>query len=1543
PPNIYPPYEEQIAAALGEKVTLDCQVYGSPPPQVYWQKDGIDLNDGTDIQIGKDGTLTILNITSESGGVYICDAENDVGISQKLFYFSVNVPPKILEASATKVQLMEGEDFFLPCTASGYPFPEIHWHKDGRDIIALDSDDLTVHNDGTLMLHSVNQEHSGLYVCVAENKHGSDHRNYIVNVLVPPSMIQAEESELEVKEGESLVIACPAMDAVPPPQIEWLKDGRQVDSHSRKHSLMDNGRALKIIEAHPSDRGTYWCVASNLAGQSSASFNVDVLTAPSFSENKNINHLENHNYEVIVGKPITLRCAVNGHPTPRVTWKKNNHPITAHTSPGVVLSGDKQILHIPNIHQHDAGHYQCSVTNKVGSSNRDFKLTVLKPPGLVGPKHKNLTVISGSNVLLHCPFIGLPEPSISWMKDEMESHIILQTTGIYVCDANNKAGHEQRIFHISVLEAPSILQQSTLDEVSASEGDSIVLHCWVQGTPHPQVMWMHNGHMLPQLHGKENETFDSKKELKLKNVQTSQAGQYTCLASNEAGVAEKSFHLHVMVAPKMMQQNEESTNEVDNKDKPEYLEKIKGMPIILHCPVEGKPLPEVHWVKDTSESSVIGSGPILQITNSQHYHSGNYTCIAHNEAGVATKTFEVLVHEPPLINASEPNLKIKAGDKLTLHCAVSGFPSPEIMWFKGASSITPDRWSHATFLNNNSTLIVPDIRVKNAGQYSCLATNKVDAPHIPESIPVNSTHKVKMNRRLVLKCPFEGFPIPHITWYKNGSILQNIIDSSIHISSDQRQLHILHARTEDAGTYKCKAENTAGSKELLFEIDVQTMAQWTNWGSWSECTSSCGPGEQVRTRTCGDPELEDPFAQIECSGMAEEWQSCDLAECQINGGWSDWSSWTSCSTSCGRGTRRRYRDCSNPIPMYGGKICVGSDAQQEYCRQTPCPINGQSDWTPWSDCSVTCNNGVQHRTRQCNNPPPSYGGANCSGKALEIVHCNSKECPQDGQWTIWSKWSPCSTSCGPGNKQRTRECIPPKYGGNDCKGENLQISHCTTRSCDNIPNLAQLRVKGTLNGEDLADSLIAANITEDGSKRVVQASINDILKQQAGWFPYLTFMLSPISWNTAIEKDEANNGYSLTQGRFKQDSVVEFASGEGLMLRHLGRGINDNGILEVEIEVNGQVPIIERTAHVVINPFEEKLQAEEIGVKYNPKSQEMTSVMSTAIGRKYNQNTCPDGFVLDPQHMHCRDINECSDKRSNRCHVTQICENLFGTYRCSCERGFRSSAIGKRCVDVNECLQSPPICSHRCRNTRGSFKCQCPPGYILLDDGRTCSEAQYWDYSDENEDINFVRPIPRSGKGRRWRPSRMLPWTVADEQYSCPSGYEVLNGVCHDVDECKNPNICSQNETCLNMKGSFRCLETPCPEHYERNSETGYCQKYCDENPCEDGALLSQTITYMVVVPEEEVVHRYQDLVQLSVRGDNGHQLAHTRYRITENETGKPFRVRFENGQGVLYSLKSLPSGRIHRVVVLALSYDESETNILYTTKFIIFIHLPDG
>ena len=53
----------------------------------------------------------------------------------------------------------------------------------------------------------------------------------------------------------------------------------------------------------------------------------------------------------------------------------------------------------------------------------------------------------------------------------------------------------------------------------------------------------------------------------------------------------------------------------------------------------------------------------------------------------------------------------------------------------------------------------------------------------------------------------------------------------------------------------------------------------------------------------------------------------------------------------------------------------------------------------------------------------------------------------DAYWDSWQEWNDCSKSCGNGSQSRTRECILGKYGGSNCTGQYLESQNCNTQPC----------------------------------------------------------------------------------------------------------------------------------------------------------------------------------------------------------------------------------------------------------------------------------------------------------------------------------------------------------------------------------------------------------------------------------------------------------------------------------------------------------------
>ena len=90
------PLEEKTYAAVGGNVTLRCRPEGAPQPKFTWRKDGNVIGKGGKYIQTDNGNLFISRINADDGGLYTCEADNEMG---KHWFFFKSQSKKLVKSN----------------------------------------------------------------------------------------------------------------------------------------------------------------------------------------------------------------------------------------------------------------------------------------------------------------------------------------------------------------------------------------------------------------------------------------------------------------------------------------------------------------------------------------------------------------------------------------------------------------------------------------------------------------------------------------------------------------------------------------------------------------------------------------------------------------------------------------------------------------------------------------------------------------------------------------------------------------------------------------------------------------------------------------------------------------------------------------------------------------------------------------------------------------------------------------------------------------------------------------------------------------------------------------------------------------------------------------------------------------------------------------------------------------------------------------------------------------------------------------------------
>ncbi|PWA23380.1 hypothetical protein CCH79_00016465 [Gambusia affinis] len=373
-PKIEVHFPDSVPAAKESVVKLECFALGNPVPEISWRRtSGVPFPSKVKMK-NSNAVLEIPNFQQEDAGMYECIAENRRGKNAARGRISYHAKPQWLQTITDTARSIE-ENLFWECKANGKPKPSYSWLKNGEQMMTEARVQI---ENGALSITALNLSDSGMYQCVAENKHGSIYSSAQLMVLASaPSFSRTPlKALLKARSGSDVTLECKPQAS--PPAISLWKKGNEILQRTERITLLPNG-TLKIANVTKRDAASYTCIAKNQFGTASATGKL-LITEPTRIT------MRPTNMEIIVGESIVLPCQIASDPALDVSfsWAFNGQLIDFQRDGdhfervGGTVSGD---LMIRNIQLSHGGKYVCVVDTDVESLSTSAILVVKGPPG----------------------------------------------------------------------------------------------------------------------------------------------------------------------------------------------------------------------------------------------------------------------------------------------------------------------------------------------------------------------------------------------------------------------------------------------------------------------------------------------------------------------------------------------------------------------------------------------------------------------------------------------------------------------------------------------------------------------------------------------------------------------------------------------------------------------------------------------------------------------------------------------------------------------------------------------------------------------------------------------------------------------------------------------------------------------------------------------------------------------------------------------------------------------------------------------------------
>ncbi|XP_052419981.1 obscurin [Carassius gibelio] len=793
-------------ALEGKSVTLHCELSKAGVPVEWWRGDK-PLLPGPHYQMrldGKTAELKITNVFPDDAGIYSCVT----GSQRTTAEVKVKPLPITFKRELQNQISTEGKSAVFTCELSK-PGAPVEWRK-GRVMLKSGAKyQMTLEGRLTkLLINNLVEGDAGNYTCKTKDSQSTAE----LTVQGLPAIFKTNLKNQETQEGNSVNLHCELSKAGV--RVEWWK-GEELLKTGEKYQLRQKEATVELLirKAQPEDSGVYRCICGDY--KTEATIKVNALPITFKQELKDQEGEEGNN--------ITLRCELS-KASADVKWLKGDEVLKHGEKYQLRQIATKMELVIRKAIPEDSGVYFCVCPDQ--TSKATVKINAL--PITFKQNLRKQEVVEGNTVAFRCE-LSKPGATVKWWRGEevlqggekyqmrnegriaelLIKNVNSEDVDFYSCTT----GKEKTTAEVKVRAVPVTFKRELQNELT-KEGGQAVFSCELS-KPGAQVDWRKGRIIL-----KPDDKYEMKQEgtftkLVIRNVEASDAGNYSCKTKDSESTAE----LTVKVPPitfKVKLKNQEV--EEENK-------------LVLHCELSKAGCP-VEWRKG---EELLRSGYKYQIqehdvtreliiTKAMPEDSGVYSCICGEQKTKATiRVFAT----PVTFKQNLKNQEAPEGGVVILHCELSKAGVP-VTWLKGDEELCNGNRYKIKQEGLVAELHIKNVLPKDVGEYSCIVGDQKTTAEVNVRAAASVFFEKELESQeamegdsVLFRCLLSSDNAP-VTWRKDTNQITQGGRYTLHRKGSTQELEIRKLRMQDAGMYSCsvRGKNTSATLRVIERVRI---------------------------------------------------------------------------------------------------------------------------------------------------------------------------------------------------------------------------------------------------------------------------------------------------------------------------------------------------------------------------------------------------------------------------------------------------------------------------------------------------------------------------------------------------------------------------------------------------------------------------------------------------------------------------------------------------------------------------------------------------